>query len=314
MTDSEDERPLPRRHALVASILSLIVPGSGLALLREPARGWGWFGASTGLGLILTSATVLIPPLPNVVVVFFAASLLMLLAFNLLAAMDTWRIARAWLVRPPRRWFRSGLVSIPAMLLASALLQTLTTPVMGWRSFSIPSASMQPTLQIGDYLLIDARDRARLPRRGDVIVFTLPTDDRTDYIKRTIGLPGDRVQIKSGRLILNGTQVPRRDTGTYLAGGDGPATLLRRYIETLPMPNAPPRDYAILEASDTEPLDNTEETTVPEGHLFVLGDNRDNSRDSRLPAVGLIPIANIIGPATTRFWARDRARILDRIE
>ena len=198
-----------------------------------------------------------------------------------------------------------------AMLAVSGGVEVVSTPLMGWRSFSIPSASMLPTLAVGDYLLTDMRWKGEMPGRGDVVVFLLPSDGRTDYIKRAIGLPGDRVQMKGGRLWLNGVMVPRRDGGMFLAAGDGPPVMMRRYVEMLPGG----REHAILEASDAEPLDNTREFVVPPGHFFAMGDNRDNSVDSRVPGVvGFVPVGNVIARAETRFWAADWRRILDGIE
>jgi len=198
---------------------------------------------------------------------------------------------------------------------------------IAFEPFNIPSGSMIPTLLIGDYLfvskysfgysrfslplsppLFNGRIFGSLPNRGDVAVFKLPRDNSTDYIKRIIGLPGDRIQMKGGQLYVNGTIVPRKDVGQYRSEGDGPPTMLKRYIETLPpsRPGVPPREHSILKASDNESLDNTQEYKVPEGHVFAMGDNRDNSLDSRvLNAVGFIPIENLVGRAEFIFFSVD---------
>ncbi len=196
---------------------------------------------------------------------------------------------------------------------------------VAFEPFNIPSGSMIPTLLIGDYLFVSkysygysrfslplspplfgGRIFGSLPNRGDVAVFKLPRDNSTDYIKRIIGLPGDRIQMKGGQLYVNGTIVPRRDAGQYLAEGDGPRTLLRRYDETLPpsREGRAPKVHEILKASDNEPLDNTQEFRIPEGHVFAMGDNRDNSLDSRvLNAVGFIPVENLVGRAEFIFFS-----------
>jgi signal peptidase I len=187
--------------------------------------------------------------------------------------------------------------------------------------FNIPSGSMIPTLLVGDYLfvskysygysrfslplsppLFSGRIFGHLPKRGDVAVFKLPRDTSTDYIKRIIGLPGDRIQMKGGELYINGTQVQRQPAGDYTATDVGPPMVLKRYLETLP--NGV--QHYILKESDDGPLDNTQEYLVPEGDVFAMGDNRDNSLDSRvLNAVGFIPLENLVGRAEFLFFSVD---------
>jgi len=197
---------------------------------------------------------------------------------------------------------------------------------VAFEPFNIPSGSMIPTLLVGDYLFVSkysygysrysmplspplfkGRIFGSLPARGDVAVFKLPRDNETDYIKRIIGLPGDRIQMKGGQLFINGTQVLRQAAGDAVAEGDGPRMLMKRYLETLPGANGgPQREHFILKASDNEPLDNTQEYKVPEGYVFAMGDNRDNSLDSRvLSAVGFIPVENLVGRAEFIFFSVD---------
>ena len=187
--------------------------------------------------------------------------------------------------------------------------------------FNIPSGSMIPTLLVGDFLfvakysygysrfsfplsppLFSGRIFGSLPKRGDVAVFKLPRDNSTDYIKRMIGLPGDTIQMKGGQLFINGTEVKRVADGDYTATGDGPPMELRKYLETLPNGVTHP----ILKADDNGPLDNTQEYHVPQGYVFAMGDNRDNSLDSRvLNAVGFIPVENLVGRAEFIFFSID---------
>lgn len=187
--------------------------------------------------------------------------------------------------------------------------------------FSIPSGSMIPSLLVGDYLfvsklsygysrhslplsmpLIGGRIFYTEPERGDVIVFKLPSDNRTDYIKRLIGLPGDRIQVKDGRLYINGKVTERVPEGEYvLRNESGKAVRFERYTETLPNGVKHP----IIEMSDTGPFDNTEEFVVPEDHFFMMGDNRDNSLDSRSVRVGFVPKVNLVGRAKFLFFSND---------
>jgi signal peptidase I len=188
--------------------------------------------------------------------------------------------------------------------------------------FNIPSGSMIPTLLVGDYLFVSkysygyskhslplsppifsGRIFGRLPDRGDVAVFKLPRDGSTDYIKRIVGLPGDRIQVIRGVLHINGQPVKREPRGTFVAEGDGPRVQALRYTETLP--NG--RRHSILEESDNGPLDNTPEFLVPAGHVFAMGDNRDNSLDSRvMNAVGFVPLENLVGRAEFLFFSVDQ--------
>jgi signal peptidase I len=215
----------------------------------------------------------------------------------------------------------SGIVeTIKTIVYAVAIALAIRT--VAFEPFNIPSGSMIPTLLVGDYLFvakysygysrfslpsfIDLPFHGRLfgglPARGDVAVFKLPRDTSTDYIKRIVGLPGDRIQMSHGQLFINGQQVARKADGDYLAEGEGPRTLYKMYIETLPNDVSHP----ILKASDDQPLDNTQEYKVPEGCVFAMGDNRDNSLDSRvLNAVGFVPLENLVGRAEFIFFSVD---------
>lgn len=192
---------------------------------------------------------------------------------------------------------------------------------VAFEPFNIPSGSMVPTLLVGDYLFVSkfsygyskyslpmspdlfkGRIFGSLPKRGDVAVFKLPRDNSTDYIKRIIGLPGDKIQMKGGQLFINGTQVSRVDAGEGIDNSGGSPIRLKRYLETLPGG----KQHYIFKASDNEPLDNTIEYDVPQGYVFAMGDNRDNSLDSRvLSAVGFIPVENLVGRAEFLFFSVD---------
>jgi len=203
-----------------------------------------------------------------------------------------------------------------------AVLIALVVRTVAYEPFNIPSGSMVPTLLVGDYLfvskfsygysryslpfgipLFSGRIFFRPPKRGDVVVFKLPTDNSTDYIKRVIGLPGDHIQMKSGNLYINDHLVSRKRIQDYLyQEGNGTVIPLTQYIETLP--NGV--QHRIIKMGDNGPLDNTQVYDVPPGEYFMMGDNRDNSQDSRvLSAVGYVPAENLVGRAQFIFFSTD---------
>lgn len=193
-----------------------------------------------------------------------------------------------------------------------------------YQPFNIPSGSMIPTLLVGDYLFVNkfcyGYSRHSLPfglnlfsgrvfegalKRGEVVVFFNPKHDNLDYIKRLIGLPGDRIQVIEGVLHINGEAVKLEQIQDHhTVSNDGQLIVIPQYMETLP--NGIKHPILKKAPMGKGRLDNTEEFIVPEGHYFMMGDNRDNSQDSRvMEAVGFIPAENIIGRAEILFFSTE---------
>ncbi len=200
-----------------------------------------------------------------------------------------------------------------------AILIALVVRTVAFEPFTIPSGSMESTLLVGDYVfvskysygysrysipfappLFSGRIFGKEPQRGDVAVFRLPRDPTIDYIKRIVGLPGDTVQMKGGQLYLNRKLVPRQPVGEAISTDQQLQTMVRTYREILPVEGNPAgRPHIVQKMYDKGGLNDTEEFLVPAGHFFAMGDNRDNSSDSRDPTggVGFVPMENLIGRA-----------------
>jgi signal peptidase I len=200
-----------------------------------------------------------------------------------------------------------------------AMVIALLIRTLAYEPFNIPSSSMVPTLLIGDFLFVAkysygygsvgtfwgfAPFKGRLmnaePHRGDVVVFKLPRDNSTDYIKRLIGLPGDTVQMRQSILYINGLPVERDRMASPAIDADSHITEgVVDYQEHLPLGPT----HIIRKEGDDMPLDNTDVFTVPPHSYFFMGDNRDNSQDSRTTNVGFVPEANLVGKAEFLFFS-----------
>ena len=210
-------------------------------------------------------------------------------------------------------WLEVVKTIVYALLIAGVIRSFVFQP------FNIPSGSMEGTLLVGDYLFVSkaaygysrysfpfgavpfsGRFMASAPTRGYVVVFKFPGDNSTDYIKRLIGLPGDRIQMKNGVLFINDKAVPKVKTDDFVEDFGGQPHHVPQFRETLPNGVS----YNVLDRDPEGDLDNTQVFIVPEGHYFMMGDNRDNSADSRAN-VGYVPFENFVGKAEIIFFSTD---------
>ena len=255
-----------------AVLLSLVMPGAGHFLLGAFRRGTAWAVGLATFGLLLLFATPV-----SLLIVSTLVALVVGLVGRVAAAIDTIRIGI------PRPAWKIVIVAWAALLAGDlAMVEPLQRYYRAHyaQAFRIPSDGMQPMLLVGDYIMVNKsayRDRA--PQRGDIVVFPFPQDERRDFIKRTIGLPGDTIELRNKRVYVNGT------------GLDEP------YIRYL---FPPPGDSS---DNDSDVRVRYGPVTVPADHYFVLGDNRDNSEDSRY--WGFLEREKIKGRAYMIYWSWD---------
>jgi signal peptidase I len=256
------------RSALVAALLSAVAPGVGQLYAGRPWRGAAFFIAMLAiLGAILGGA-LLVPATFAGIVAFAAAAVTVALGVYLYGIVDAVLLARNR-GGAVYRWYVNVAAVAAAYLVFEVVLLAVPSirAYQPWRTFDVASASMEPTLRLGEIFIVDTTYfDANTPSRGDVVVYRLPQDPETMYIKRIVALAGDRIAVRGGRVFING--IVAREP--YARFGD---------------PGAPSNTFA--------------EFTVPANAVFVAGDNRDNSTDSRdLATHGAVPVENLEGRAT----------------
>ncbi len=293
-----------RRRPWLAGLLSLLLPGLGQLYNRTTRLAWPLLvvmALAAPLGKWLIAAAPSSAGLATMIAVIggFLAVLVFAVVQAVLQARRIRAIEPAWF----NRWY-VYLGVYPLAVLVRLFIGAL--PVSSISSYSTPSSSMVPTLLVGDYL--EAKSSAfvdRLPERGEIVLFIPPTDATGTFVKRVIGLPGDRVQWREGRLYLNDTLVDRRRVEDFLVPGGAVERAFPQYEETLP----DGKTYRVVETEGDQGVsDNTEVFEVPAGHVFVAGDNRDRSNDSR-NGLGFVPLEALQDKPLFLFWAADLSRI-----
>ena len=285
--------------------MSLVAPGLGQIYNGDPRRA-GIFAAFFILWAVIMLTDVAGSP------VGFAIFVLLATAVYFAAIVEAFWSARrrgAIPLSPLNRWF----VYLAYVVLLFGI-DTLTGPYRGIRVFSVPSASTLPTIRVGEYIVTKGGGfRSVTPEGGDLVVFVVPGFDDTLYIKRVVALGGATVQMKEGHLYVDSAAVPRERIADFSERmADGRVRDVPQYRETLP----DGRQYRIIETDrDAGALDNTFPETVPDGHVFVLGDNRDNAFDSRVGNhVGMVPFSAIKRKAGFVLWSTDWNRIGTRLD
>lgn len=308
LNDMKLFQPFIERKPWAAALLSVVL-SAPIAMLYLN-RGW------LALGYFLLLIAVLAAPFAAfqhglITVSPYEALDILNLIYVALGALHAFIIARRFDREKPLRWYARWR-GIFAVFVFPILLALMVRTFL-FEPFNLPSISMEPNLPVGSYIFAsksaygypvpftDIKLSPKSPDRGDVVIFWLDSGYGRPFslIKRVIGMPGEQIQIKDGLVFINGEALKREKIDGESYSGDDVVYI--RYRETLP--NG--RSYDILEQTDNNLLDNTDVFLVPEGHYFLMGDNRDNSRDSRvLDELGYISESQIYAKVVVLFWDR----------
>jgi signal peptidase I len=278
MTLSADAAPRPRSRIL-AALLSLLAPGVGHLYVGQRRRALIIILLNVVLFAAFLAGAFLLPPAFRPIAIYAAAGIAVLAIYYLGTIIDAVRLARRDDAAPRVRCYVliGAMVTVWAANLAPQLVGPAVKQRVPWRAFTVPSESMQPTLRVGEWFLADTRYyTTHAPARGDLVTYRLPSDESTIYVKRVVALPGDRIAFRENRAVVNG--VMQNEPFADLKG--------------------PTAFYA-----------TTAEVTVPAGHIFVAGDNRANSSDSRVQQHGFVPMKNLVARATEIFFSDDGERL-----
>lgn len=284
------------RRPWAAAIISLLLgPFIGMLYLSKGRWALIYFvvGALFAIACIAYLPALIVSPHPQLLL-WLAG-----LPISVVGAIQSFFFARKYDSGRSQRWYSRWYVVLAVLVLPTLLALSIRTFL--FQPFDIPAVSMSPSLNKGDYFFVSkfAYDNHG-PDRGDLIVFHM-SKYGNDYVKRVIGLPGDRIQIRGGIVIINGKEVARKRAGDFM--GFCPENLCpaSQYEEVLPEK----RHVMVLDLYPDGPFDNTGVFVVPSGQYFVLGDNRDNSDDSR-GSLGFIPAREVVGKVVLKFLANGR--------